>query len=198
VGGYVQGDWRNPTRHPFQPRLFLDAALAMNEGSGPHNNWTAGPQWAIFDSDGVEREKWATAPPAVDPALFFSANTLQELADKINTCSYQKHKMSGAELEATVRRYNSFVDSQRDADFEKPAPKFRIEKAPFYAAVPTVYIHDCYLGLRINENCQVQDMRGNVIPGLYCGGESAGGSSQHGFGRCFPQAIIAMNHILKG
>jgi hypothetical protein len=29
-------------------------------------------------------------------------------------------------------------------------------------------------------------MNGEVIPGLYCGGESAGGFSQHGLARCLP------------
>ncbi len=197
VGGYVPGDWRNATKLGYKPESFIDAALAMNEGSGPPD-YSAGPQWAIFDSEAVKREKWSTEPPAVDPNLFFSADSLRELADKINTCSYQKYKMSGEVLEATVKRYNSFVANKKDPDFEKPEPKFTIAKAPFYAAWGSIYMHDSYVGLRINENCQVLDIYGKIIPGLYCGGESAGGSSQHGFGRCFPQALIAAKHILKG
>lgn len=39
--------------------------------------------------------------------------------------------------------------------------------------------------------CQVMDTNGEVIPGLYCGGESAGGCSQHGQGRCTTQGYIA-------
>ena len=35
------------------------------------------------------------------------------------------------------------------------------------------------------------DMQGQVIPGLYCGGESAGGFNQHGLGRCMTQGYIA-------
>ena len=34
-------------------------------------------------------------------------------------------------------------------------------------------------------------MQGTVIPGLYCGGESAGGFSQHGLARCVVQGLIA-------
>ena len=52
-------------------------------------------------------------------------------------------------------------------------------------------IHDSRVGLRINAECQVVDLWGNVIPGLYCGGESAGGCSQHGQGRCITQGFIA-------
>jgi len=38
---------------------------------------------------------------------------------------------------------------------------------------------------------RVIDMKGQVIPGLYCRGESAAGSSQHGLGRCLTQGFIA-------
>ena len=34
-------------------------------------------------------------------------------------------------------------------------------------------------------------MQGHVIPGLYCGGESAGGFNQHGIWRCVVQGRIA-------
>ena len=52
-------------------------------------------------------------------------------------------------------------------------------------------MHDTYAGLRINMKCQVMDMKGQVIPCLYCGGESAAGCSQHGLGRCTTQGYIA-------
>jgi tRNA U34 5-carboxymethylaminomethyl modifying enzyme MnmG/GidA len=45
--------------------------------------------------------------------------------------------------------------------------------------------------LRINARCQVMDLNGEVIPGLYCGGESAGGFSQHGLARAACQGFIA-------
>ena len=37
----------------------------------------------------------------------------------------------------------------------------------------------------------VIDMSGDVIPGLYCGGESAGGFGMHGLARCTSQGFIA-------
>ena len=70
------------------------------------------------------------------------------------------------------------------ADFGKPRPLYTIAKPPFYAAWATPVIHDTRAGLRINGSCQVVDMNGEVIPGLYCGGESAGGFSMHGLARC--------------
>jgi len=52
-------------------------------------------------------------------------------------------------------------------------------------------IHDTRAGLRINARCQVIDMKGEAIPGLYCGGESAGGFSMHGLPRAVCQGFIA-------
>jgi succinate dehydrogenase/fumarate reductase flavoprotein subunit len=83
------------------------------------------------------------------------------------------------------------VDAGKDEDFGKPTPKYKIARAPFYAAWSTPCLHDCRTGLRINAKCQVQDMNADVIPGLYCGGESAGGFSLHGLARAICQGYIA-------
>ena len=99
--------------------------------------------------------------------------------------------MAAETLEATVARYNSFVDSGTDEDFGKPKPAFKIEKPPFYAAWATPVIHDTRVGLRINGKGQVMDMNGAVIPGLYSCGETAGGFSQHGLARATCQGYIA-------
>ncbi|MGD9823816.1 FAD-binding protein [Desulfobacter sp.] len=96
-----------------------------------------------------------------------------------------------------MARYNTFVETGKDEDFGKPAPRYRIENPPFYAAWAAwaaPVIHDTRAGLRINAKCQVQDLNGEVIPGLYCGGESAGGFSQHGLARAICQGYIAGRH----
>ncbi|MBI2818071.1 MAG: FAD-binding protein [Acidobacteria bacterium] len=189
---YNQGDWRNARRIKYAPNNFQDAALAPNEGSVVPD-FSAGPTWAIFDADAVKREKWDVRPPFTDPLFFFSANALRELAAQIKKNPFTKVEMPGANLEATVARYNAIVDFGYDPDFEKPTPKYKIQTPPFYAAWASLEIHDTYAGLRINMKCQVVDMKGQVIPGLYCGGESAGGCSQHGQGRCITQGYIAGN-----
>ena len=183
-------DLRNPARIKYTPTNYVDAALAINEGSMPPD-YAAGPQWAIFDADAVAREKWDMNPPSVKPGYFFSAATLAELAAQLTQCPHQKVPMPAANLEATVKRYNEFVERGVDEDFDKPKPQFRIATAPFYAAWATFTVHDTYAGLRINMKCQVMDMKGEVIPGLYCGGESAAGCSQHGMGRALTQGYIA-------
>jgi hypothetical protein len=187
---YVQGDWRNAKRITYRPQNFLDAALAPNEGSQPPD-FAAGPIWAIFDADAVRREKWDLSPPATDPLYFFGADTVAQLTARLRKNPYQKVEMPERNLEATVARYNAIVDFGYDPDFEKPNPKHKIQAPPFYAAWATPVVHDTYAGLRINMKCQVLDFNGQVIPGLYCGGESAGGCSQHGQGRAITQGFIA-------
>lgn len=187
---YLPGDWRNPARIKYTPMNYVDAALAINEGSTPPD-YAAGPQWAIFDAHTVKREKWEITPTSTLPGYFFSAATLAELAPMLTACRWQKVPMPAANLEATVKRYNALVDKGVDEDFDKPSPQFKIETPPFYAAWATFTVHDTYAGLRINMKCQVMDWNGEVIPGLYCGGESAAGSSQHGMGRALTQGYIA-------
>jgi succinate dehydrogenase/fumarate reductase flavoprotein subunit len=192
VTPYTPNDYRNAENVKYNPTKhnFTHAALAMNEYSEPPD-YCAGPQWAIFDADAVQREGWKVVPPYVDPdGYFFSGNALKELAAAIKN-EYQAKPMKGEVLQATVERYNSMVDRGEDIDFGKPAPKYKIQTPPFYAAWATLIVHDTRAGLRINAKCQVIDMKGKVIPGLYCAGESAGGFNQHGMGRCATQGYIA-------
>ena len=189
---YTPNDYRNAEKLKYNPNKhsFTHAALAMNEYSEAPD-YCPGPVWAIFDSEAVAREGWKVVPPYVDPdGYFFSANTVEELAAAIKN-EYQAKPMKGETLRATVDRYNSMVDRGEDIDFDKPAPKYKIETPPFYAAWGTPVVHDTRAGLRINAKCQVIDMNGRVIPGLYCAGESAGGFNQHGMGRCATQGYIA-------
>ena len=189
---YTPNDYRNNDTIKFHPSNynFFNAAVAMNEYSEAPD-YSPGPVWAIFDSEAVRRNKWNVTPPYVDPdGYFFSAENLTDLAAAIKN-EYQAKPMKGAILQATVERYNSFVEAGEDKDFGKPKPKYKIEKAPFYAAWGTPLVHDSRSGLRINSKCQVMDLNGQVVPGLYCAGESAGGFNQHGMGRCTTQGFIA-------
>ena len=171
---------------------FFNAAMAYSGDKNKLNG--GGPIWAIFDADGAAREKWNTKPPNVDPdGWFYSADTLSELAGRIKS-QYQKQPMPGAALTETVARYNSFVAEGVDKDFKKKTPMHKIEKPPFYAAWATPILHDTLTGLRTNTSTEVIDMRGEVIPNLYCAGETQGGFAQHGLARCLVFGRIAGPH----
>ncbi|MGA9626559.1 MAG: FAD-binding protein, partial [Bryobacteraceae bacterium] len=173
---YKQNDFHSAANIKWDPMGYLPAAMSVNGGTGPGG----GPIWCIFDAAAVQREKLTVAPPYVDreAGFFFSADTIAGLAAAIKN-KYQKNPMPAQALQETVARYNSFVDAGKDADFDKAGPKHKIETPPFYAAWAVPIIHDTRAGLRVNANFQVQDLRGKVIPGLYCAGESAGGFGEH-------------------
>lgn len=171
---------------------FFSAAMAHSGEPGKLNG--GGPVWAVFDADAAAREKWDPKPPHVDyDGYFFSADTIAELAAKIRN-PYQKQAMPAAALQETVNRYNGFVAAGADPDFHKPSPMHKIETPPFYAAWATPILHDTLTGLRTNADAQVVDIRGAVIPGLYCAGEAQGGFAQHGLARCLVFGRVAGRH----
>lgn len=193
-------DWRNRSpehiRETYRAGGVHDAALAMNEGSvGP--DYACGPVWAIFDRAAVERNGWELRYPYLaDPpnGYFFEARSLAELARKVEENPYQNMPLS--HLEATVAAYNLAADAGVDEQFEKPR-MHRIDAAPFYAALIPMAVYDSFGGLRINGRAQVKDMNGDVIPGLYAGGEASGGGRQHGIGRATVTGYIAATHAVE-
>jgi hypothetical protein len=199
---HVQLDWRNcdPTfvRQMYDKYSGIDAALQINEGSTAPDYY-AGPLWAIFDQGTIDRAGLDISYPSTSDknGCFFSADTIEELADKImNGADFQKVPLS--HLAETVSNWNSYVDAGADPDFNRgpDAPMHKIDTAPFYAAVIAPQWHDSYGGLRTNGKSEVLDTEGRPIPGLYSGGEAAGGSTVHGLGRAITQGYIAAESIV--
>ncbi len=151
----------------FGAYSYFDASLAQ-EG---HVLWT------IFDDAAGKKYKWDINPPVTEKGCAFSAPTLPDLAKLID--------VPGDALTETVRKYNTYVDEGKDSDFGKPKNllKSKIETPPFYAVWISLYVHDTCGGLAVNAKCQVLDIDGKVIPGLYAGGEAAGGLSVVGMPR---------------
>jgi hypothetical protein len=197
------GDWRNCSREwikgVYDNDHGIDAALAVNEGStAPH--YYSGPLWAIFDQAAVERRKWQLRYPYIaDNGYSFTADTIEQLAAKIEAGN-EFQRVPLRHLAATVATWNRSVAAGADPEFEreKDGPMHPIAKPPFYALAIMVVWHDSYGGLRVNERQQVVDMQGAVIPGLYAGGEAAGGFDKHGLGKGTVQGYIAGTHAATG
>jgi len=138
---------------------FFDAALAQED----HVLWT------IFDDATAKKYKWTVNPPVTEQDAAFSAPTLAALAKAI--------QVPPDALVETVRKYNSCVEKGNDPDFGKPQKllKVKIDTPPFYGVWISLYVHDTCGGLAVNTKAQVLDIYGKVIPGLYAGGETAGG-----------------------
>jgi len=203
------GDWQNVILVKENGRRFyseLDStysgyfAHAMAWSGDPAKLNGGGPVWAIFDSAAVQREQWKTEPPFVDRegGYFFSGDTLEEVAGQLQRNPHQWRPMPGRVLRETVERFNSFVDTGVDLDFKRRRPPYKIETPPFYAAWATPCLHDSLTGIRINTKCQVLDIHGQVIPGLYSAGEAAGGFALHGLARCTVFGRIAGMEAAKG
>ncbi len=195
-------DWRNCrkewVREMYNYDHGLDAALAINEGSQPPHYYS-GPLWAVFDQDAVERTGWELRYPYVaDNGYFFQADTIEELAEKIEAGN-EFQRVPLKYLAETVATWNSYADAGVDPEFEREvdAPMNAIATPPFYALSIMVLWHDSYGGLRVNGRQQVVDMQGQVIPGLYAGGEAVGGFNKHGLGKGHVHGYIAGTHAAK-
>ena len=195
-------DWRNCrkewVREMYDYDHGLDAALAMNEGSEPPEYYS-GPLWAVFDQDAVDRNGWELRYPYVaDNGYFFKADTVEELAEKIYA-GHEFQRMPLRYLAETVATWNRYAESGTDPEFEREvdAPLSPITAPPFYALSIMVIWHDSYGGLRVNGRQQVVDMQGQVIPGLYAGGEAVGGLNKHGLGKGHVHGYIAGTHVVE-
>ncbi len=136
-----------------------------------HNG--GGPIWAIFDADAVAREKWQPQPPHVDidAGFFFAADSSTALA-----AQDRDEIPARADAAAESRRHRRALqfDSSTPARMRISASRCRSTRSQSRHSMRPGRrrcIHDTRAGLRINARCQVIDMNGEVIPGLYCGGE---------------------------
>ncbi|MEN8375352.1 MAG: FAD-dependent oxidoreductase [Gemmatimonadota bacterium] len=195
-------DWRNCTKEWIREMYDYDhglaAALAINEGSEPPHYYS-GPLWAIFDQDALERAGAELRYPYVaDNGYFFAADTIEELADKI-AAGNEYQRMPLRYLAETVATWNGYVEAGADPEFEREedGEMHPIATPPYYALSVMVVWHDSYGGLRVNGRQQVVDMRGEVIPGLYAGGEAVGGFNKHGLGKGHVHGYIAGTHAAE-
>ncbi len=98
----------------------------------------------------------------------FTADTIEELADKIEVASQ--------ELKATVEEYNQFCEQKHDALFTKKSKYLRsVTVPPFFAIRGYPSMTGTLGGIKINHKTEVLDKDFNIIPGLYAGGNCAGG-----------------------
>lgn len=104
--------------------------------------------------------------------------TLEELAAAIG--------VPAENLVKTVADYNQAVDSQVDP-FGRKLLKLKMETGPFYALPRVPALHHTMGGIRIDTKAHVLDKSGNIIPGLYAGGEVTGGV--HGGNRLGGNAV---------
>jgi fumarate reductase flavoprotein subunit len=79
-------------------------------------------------------------------------------------------------LQATVEEYNNLCDKGYDEVFNKPPKYLQALRNPPYYAIKTYASYLTTLGgIKINHHMAVINRQGDPIPGLYAGGDCAGG-----------------------
>ena len=119
----------------------------------------AGAEYIQKQMDNAEKE-----------GVFFKADTIEELADKLGFTGEAKDTFL-----ATVERYNKLYDKQNDEDFGKPAYRLSaIRTAPFYGCWLGASLLCTEQGIAINDKGQALDNDNKPMPGLYVTGDMSG------------------------
>ena len=187
---YLKGGRAMPTSYEYFENAFSSVFIDA-DGDGNAECY-GGPLWGIFDQAAVERNGW-DMDTAVDYEFgyAFKADTLEELAETVVNKYYENIKMDPAILVETVKNYNKAVDTGVDEAWGRTLLENKIETGPFYCVWAMPNLHDTLGGLRTDGSMQVIDLDGNLIPNLFCAGESAGGMHVHGLGRVITSGYIA-------
>ena len=151
--------------------------------------------FSIFSQELVEKAGFVNEVQlanGIEAGRIFKADSLEELAEMLNEATFaeQKIDMDGAVLKETIEKHNGFVEDGVDPDFGKvidPGVMMKIEEGPYYAIPQWPSVHHTMGGLMITSNTEVQDIFGDVIPGLFAAGEVTGGV--HGTNRLGSNAI---------
>ena len=119
----------------------------------------AGAEYIQKQMDNAEKE-----------GVFFKADTIEELADKLGFTGEAKDTFL-----ATVERYNELYDKQNDEDFGKPAYRLSaIRTAPFYGCWLGASLLTTEQGIAINDKGQALDTNNQPMEGLYVTGDMSG------------------------
>jgi fumarate reductase flavoprotein subunit len=85
-------------------------------------------------------------------------------------------KISPESLKTTVAEYNHFCERGYDEIFDKDRRYLKsLHNPPYYAVRCHLSFLDTVGGIKINHRMEVLDTKYDAIPGLYAGGNSAGG-----------------------
>lgn len=158
--------------------LFNQKQLEQLKNEGPRSfgvDWAPGGPGDDFLEPGYFDNLYADVEEAIEVGLIEKGDTLEELDAKL--------PMACGELPATVERYNELCRSQYDTDFFK-APELmkEIEGGPYYLAKCQTKTLCSIGGVRVDEYCRVVKHNGDPIPGLFCGGNDAGGIWEKAYG----------------
>lgn len=148
-----------------EAKRFISELKTRDVTSAAIFKQTGGSVFEIFDRKVFEKVKQLSA--AAELNKLYQADTVTGLAKEIGVAPQT--------LEATINRYNSFVDAKSDADFGRADLPLRIDAPKYYAIEVKPAIHYSMGGTKFNTKGQVLNVKGEPIKGLYAAGEVTGG-----------------------
>lgn len=174
---------RNGVRFTNEAANYNALGGAFHQLDATHFDWSNNPCWLIFDQQFVDQYGGFGVPAgATMPEWITRAATLSDLATKL--------QLSADTLQETVERWNEAVNTGRDEEFGRGDSAYDgwcgdrtyypgrqatlgpVEQGPFYA----VQLHSSTLGTKggpqTTVDCEVLDVDGNIIPGLWAVGNA--------------------------
>ncbi|MEL1136514.1 flavocytochrome c [Desulfitobacterium sp. THU1] len=119
--------------------------------------------YAVFDQTVIEDLKLMKGYN--DSGYFISADTLEELADKIDVNKENFLK--------TMKDYQTYATTGVDKEFGRKISD-PIDKSKYYAALVTPSMQSTYGGIKVDKTGHVISTEEKVIPGLYAAGSTSG------------------------
>ncbi|MFC1846399.1 FAD-binding protein [Chloroflexota bacterium] len=154
----------------------MTGAGMMQEGGFYYTVYTQKTRDDMFEAgEGYAKGGGPDFMMALDRCKQIKADSIEELAKAAG--------IDTAGLKKTIDKYNADIDKEgHDTVFGRkyqkggmPQEIFKLDTAPFYAVKCVTAVTSMKGGLRINGRGQVLNQYGEVIPGLYAGGEVTGG-----------------------
>lgn len=153
---------------------FTDESVLPNHGYvNFHGSWTQQnlslPAYAIFDETARLSQKvydsWSdNNEEEIEKGIIIKARTIEELAKKIG--------VDAANLKKQVVEYNRYCYNKKDLIYGRKTETLKpIKTGPYYAMELVPSFTNTQGGPQRNENGEVIDLSGNVIPHLYSAGE---------------------------
>ncbi|MEC4724382.1 flavocytochrome c [Shewanella sp. D64] len=158
-------------------KRFVNEITTRDKASEAILNQTGQSAYLIFD-DSV-RKSLKKIDKYIGLGVAPTADTLVNLGKLEN--------IDGKALTETVARYNTFVTSGKDSDFERPNLPRALNEGNYYAIEVTPGVHHTMGGVKIDSKAEIMNAKQQVIPGLYGAGEVTGGV--HGANRLGGNAI---------
>ena len=148
---------------------FFDETRTGAGGHGLHSaiaTYSVGGAFMIFDNSETFAQAAEAAADNLDGVNAFMADTVAGLAGEIG--------VSAANLQAAIDHAAAVAAGDADDEFGRPQEAaLALTEGPFYAILYLIRDAGSIGGVHTDELQRVLDTNGNVIPGLFAGGEMA-------------------------